>query len=279
LPLTVGPGEHRLMLTSEMHAYYALLGERDRLRVPAHGRLEYLRTWDLLTRLLPPAPASVLDVGGATGVYAGPLAAAGYTVHVVDPLPEHAAAAAALPGVTAAVGDARRLPAAAATADAVLLLGPLYHLTQRADRVRAWREAARAVRPGGPVAAATIGRYASAFDGLARGFYRHDGYAEMVDATLASGEHRPPGGTSWFTTAYFHEPEEAAAEAREAGLAVERVAVIEGPLWIAGRLDEILDDEAETAHLLRVLRHVEADPALLAASSHVMTVARRAAST
>jgi len=92
-----------------MQTYYAQLGELERLRRPV-GRLEFLRTWDLLARVLPPAPARVLDVGGATGVYAGPLAAAGYRVHVVDPLPEHAQAAAALPGVTAAVGDARRLP-------------------------------------------------------------------------------------------------------------------------------------------------------------------------
>jgi len=258
-----------------MQTYYAQLGELERLRRPV-GRLEFLRTWDLLARVLPPAPARVLDVGGATGVYAGPLAAAGYRVHVVDPLPEHAQAAAALPGVTAAVGDARRLPAAAATADAVLMLGPLYHLTERADRIRAWREAARAVRPGGVVAAATIGRYASAFDGFARGFYRHGGYAPMVDVTLDTGVHQPPAGQPWFTTAYFHEPDEAATEAAEAGLTVERIAVIEGPLWMVGRLDELLADEAEAAHLLGVLRRVEADPALLAASSHLMTVARRA---
>jgi SAM-dependent methyltransferase len=262
------------MLTPEMRAYYALLGERERLRVPAHGRLEYLRTWDLLTRILPPAPARVIDVGGATGVYAGPLAAAGYLVHVVDPMPEHVSEAAALPGVTAAVGDARGLAEADASADAVLLFGPLYHLIERADRVRAWREAARVVRPGGVVAAATIGRYAAAFDGLARGFYRLDGYAEVVAATSDTGVH-DPGDRPWFTTAYFHAAGEAAAEAAEAGLAVEKDAVIEGPLWIATRLDEILDDEAETAHLLGVLRRVEDDPALLAASAHVMTVARR----
>jgi len=261
------------MLTPGMQAYYARLGERERLRVPPTGRLEYLRTWDLLTRVLPAAPARVLDVGGATGVYAGPLAAAGYRVHVVDPLPEHVSEAAALPGVTAAVGDARRLAEPDASADAVLLLGPLYHLIERADRVRAWREAARVVRPGGVVAAATIGRYAAAFDGLARGFYRLDGYAGVVDSTLETGVHEP-GDRPWFTTAYFHEPGEAAAEASEAGLTVHQVAVIEGPLWIAGRLGEILDDEAETAHLLRVLRRVENDPGLLASSSHLMTVAR-----
>jgi SAM-dependent methyltransferase len=270
------------MLAPEIRAYYDLLGELDRLRMPPGGRLEFLRTWDLLTRVLPPAragraptPARVLDVGGATGVYAGPLAAAGYRVHVIDPVPAQVAAAAGLPGVTAAVGDARHLPEAGDSADAVLMFGPLYHLTERADRLRAWREAARVVRPGGLVAAATIGRYASALDGFARGFYRADGYAPMVEATLSTGRHDPPAGTPWFTTAYFHEPAEAAGEATEAGLTVERVAVIEGPLWMVGRLGEILDDEAETAHMLGVLRRIENDPAVLGSSSHVMTIVRR----
>jgi SAM-dependent methyltransferase len=262
------------MLYPEVLAYYEQLGEVDRL-TPPMGRLEFLRTWDLLRRILPPAPARVLDVGGATGVYAGPLAAAGYRVHVIDPVPAHAAASADLPGVTAAVGDARHLPEAGEAADAVLLLGPLYHLMERADRVRAWSEAARVVRPGGVVAAATIGRYASALDGFARGFYRLDGYAAVVEATLADGEHHPPDGTSWFTTAYFHDPVEAAGEATEAGLAVERVVTVEGPLWMVGRLGEILDDETETGHMLGVLRRIEDDPALLAVSSHLMTIVRR----
>jgi SAM-dependent methyltransferase len=197
---------------------------------------------------------------------------------VIDPVPAQVAAAAELPGVTAAVGDARHLPEAGDAADAVLMFGPLYHLMERADRVRAWREAGRVVRPGGVVAAATIGRYASALDGFASGFYRFEGFAAMVHATLSAGGHHPPDGTPWFTTAYFHEPVEAAGEATEAGLAVERVAVIEGPLWIVGRLGEILDDEAETAHLLGVLRRIEDDPALLAASSHLMTIVRRVTS-
>ncbi|MER7167647.1 class I SAM-dependent methyltransferase, partial [Micromonospora sp. NPDC000207] len=97
------------MLRSEVMAYYRRGGERDRLTV-GQGRWEFLRTWDVLSRTLPDAPAVVLDVGGATGVYAAPLARAGYDVLVVDPVPEHAIAAAAHPGVRAVVGDARALP-------------------------------------------------------------------------------------------------------------------------------------------------------------------------
>ncbi len=263
------------MLMPDVLAYYEQLGERERLSVPARGRLEFLRTWDLLARVLPPAPASVLDVGGATGVYAAPLAAAGYRVHVVDPVPSHVEIAGALPGVTAEIGDARALAAADASVDAVLLLGPLYHLVERGDRLAAWREASRVVRPGGVVAAATIMRYASAFDGFTRGSFRMSDYREIVAQTFATGVHRPPPGTPWFTTAYFHEPAEAAGEAREAGLTVERVAGIEGPVWMIGRLDEVMADDAERAILFDILRQTEEDAALLAASSHTLTVARR----
>jgi SAM-dependent methyltransferase len=88
----------------------------------------------------------VLDVGGGTGVHAEWLAAEGYDVELVDPVPLHVEEAAKLPGVIARQGDARALPVPDGQADAVLLLGPLYHLPERADRLRALSEARRAAR-------------------------------------------------------------------------------------------------------------------------------------
>ena len=171
------------MVRPEVLDYYRRGGERDRLTTGA-GKLEFLRTWDVLTRELPPAPTTLLDVGGATGGYAAPLAERGYRVQVVDPVPEHVAEAAARPGVSAVVGDARALPVNDGAADAVLLLGPLYHLTDRSERVRAWQEAARATRDGGVVVAATISRYASLFDGFARGYMRDPRFPLMVEQAL-----------------------------------------------------------------------------------------------
>ena len=125
--------------------------EDDRLRQRAHGVLERVRTQELLARFLPPPPARVLDVGGGTGVHAEWLAEFGYTVQLIDPVGEHVAVAARLSGVSAAVGDARALVQQDDTQDAVLLLGPLYHLTEREDRLQALREARRVGRPGAPV--------------------------------------------------------------------------------------------------------------------------------
>ena len=76
--------------------------------------------------------------------------------------------AAEMPGIRTAVGDAQDLDLPDASADAVLLLGPLYHLIDRAERVRALRECARFVRPGGAVFAAAIMRWAARIDGMLR---------------------------------------------------------------------------------------------------------------
>jgi len=254
--------------------YYRRGGERDRLAA-GQGRLEFLRTWDVLTRVLPAAPAVILDVGGGTGVYAGPLAEAGYQVRVVDPVPEHVAAAASRPGVTAVLGDARALPAADRGVDAVLLLGPLYHLLERADRVAVWREAARVVRPAGVVLGATISRFASLFDGFIKDYFSDARFRPLVERALTDGvHHNVETSRTWFTNAYFHHPDELPAEVAEAGLIMKRRIAVESPLWMTGsRLDQILESQELTGLLLEMLRRVEDEPSLLGASSHLLTVA------
>jgi SAM-dependent methyltransferase len=259
------------MLPPEILEYYQRGGETDRLSAGV-GRLEFLRTWDILTRILPPPPAVIVDVGGATGVYAGPLAHAGYQVTVVDPVPDHVAASAALPGVTAVLGDARALPLATATADAVLLMGPLYHLLDPAERAAAWREAIRVARPGALVAGATITRHAPLLDIVSRGLFGDRPTREITLADVAHGRHLPTPDRPFFTTAYFHAPGEPFAEARAAGLTGVRTLAVEGPIWtLTDRVADLLADPVTSTELMAVLRRLEAEPSLLGASSHLLT--------
>lgn len=253
-------------------AFYAGYDEDVRLRARAHGVLERVRTQELLARFLPPPPAQVLDVGGATGVHAEWLAEQGHAVRVVDPVHEHVERAARLPGVSAEVGDARRLQQADGSQDAVLLLGPLYHLLQREERLLALREAVRVARAGAPVLAAAISRHATLMDLATDGRLTIDREA-FVRRTIDTG--RFASGVVGFTDAYFHNPAELAAELAEAGLAEVTVLGIEGPaaptLRMLGmeRLDALLDAAVRAARL------VEQDPALIAASSHLLGVGRR----
>lgn len=246
--------------------------EDDRLRVSPHGRLEYLRTQELLRRHLPDPPARVLDVGGGTGVHARWLAAAGYAVHVIDLVPDHVRQSAELgEGVTAAVGDARDLDEPDAAADVVLLLGPLYHLIDPQDRLTALREARRVARPGALVAAAGVCRYTGLLDAAALG--QLDARTmPMLHEVIATGLHDPRLG---FTTAYFHLPAELDEEFRSAGFAEVDLYGVEGPMWPAldvlgmDRLADLLPGALACA------RAVERDRAIIATSAHLLAVARR----
>lgn len=255
----------------EVVDYYERSNEDGRLRSGA-DRLELLRMRDILRRVLPPAPARILDAGGASGVHAEWLSRDGYRVHVVDPVAKHVRSAAALPGVTASVGDARGLDDADGSYDAVLLLGPLYHLVDRADRLAVLREAARVTRKCGTVAAATISRFTSLLDGVRRGFLAQPGVRPIVDRTLTDGSHLP-GDVDLFTTAFLHYPDELAGEIRDAGLEPRATYAVEGPTWLIKDIDSWLDDEQRWELLLWGLRRIEREPAILGASRHLLTVA------
>lgn len=263
-------------LQAEIVDYYDRGEERDRLVDGARGDLERLRTQTLLAELLPPPPARVLDVGGGAGVHASWLAERGYDVHLIDPMPLHVAQAREHGTFTAAVGDARDLAEADASRDAVLLLGPLYHLPERDDRVGALAEACRVVRPGGVVCAAAISRWAGLWDALTRDMLADARVPAIVDGELTAGVHRNddhvPG---WFTTAYFHRPEDLPGELADAGLAEPGVRAIEGPAAFFGGLDEILADARRSADLLHWLGRIDAEPALLGAGSHLLAYAHR----
>jgi SAM-dependent methyltransferase len=177
-------------------------------------------------------------------------------------------------GVVAELGDARKLPGADGSFDVALMFGPLYHLTERADRITALREAGRVVRPGGTVAVAAISRFASLFDGLARGFLFDPEFVEVVTQDLASGQHRnPQDHPDWFTTAFFHHPDQLTDEATEAGLSVRDLVGIEGLAVYLPQLTRRWDNAAERDRILWAARSVESEPSLLGLSPHLLLVA------
>jgi SAM-dependent methyltransferase len=242
--------------------------EATRLTRSAHGRLEFLRTQELLRRLLPPPPARVLDVGGATGVHASWLARDGYRVHVVDPVAHHVEAAAVLDEVTAEVGDARHLSAATASVDAVLLLGPLYHLPAVGDRESAILEARRVLRTGGVLFAAAISRYLSLMEVGTNGLLTEDlirPIAEVIETGVYDGHVGFVGG-------HWHTADELRDEIRSCGFGDVEVYGVEGPAWPT--LDAIGDQSFGAAEdaALRCARLVERDPLMRHASAHFLAV-------
>jgi ubiquinone/menaquinone biosynthesis C-methylase UbiE len=280
--------EKRPVLDDQVLAHYASSPrpEDERLR-RGTGRIEFLRTQELVRRYLDSErPSRVLDVGGASGVHAEWMAADGHHVHVVDAVPRHVQQAAERgqsPSApfTASLGDARDLDTADESVDAVLLLGPLYHLVERADRVQALTEARRVLRPAGVVMAAGISRFASLLDGVAHGWLADPDFAAIVAGDLATGVHSNlTGRDEWFTNAYFHRPDELPVEGRDAGLDIEAVLAIEGPGYWAvrsttGRDGTLTDDDLRP--VLETARAVEGEASLLGASPHMLLIARRPA--
>ena len=266
----------------EILGYYARGGERGRLE-EAYFPLERARTQELVRRHLPPPPGVVLDVGGAAGAYAFWLADVGYEVHLVDPVPLHVAqaeeATRARTGgrlASARVGEARRLDFAGEISDAVLLLGPLYHLTERAERLEALAEARRVLKPGGLVFAAGISRFASLLDGLRGSVFEHDAFARIVERDLADGQHRNETGIAdFFTTAFFHSPDELGIEVQEAGFALAGLFAVEGPGAFVSDFGKRWGNPGSRERLLDLVRRVEREPALLGASPHLLAVGRR----
>jgi SAM-dependent methyltransferase len=202
--------------------------ESTRLTRSAHGRLEFLRTRELLRGALV-APSVVLDVGGATGVHAGWLAGDGHVVHVVDLVPGHVAVAGSLPGVTGSVGDARALPVLDGSVDVVLLLGPLYHLISSADRAVALAEAYRVLRPGGVLAAGAISRYMSLLETGSTGRFA-ESLTSSIRTVVRDGLY---DGHVGFMATCFHTSDELSLEVASAGFSDITVYGVEGPVWPA----------------------------------------------
>jgi ubiquinone/menaquinone biosynthesis C-methylase UbiE len=263
------------MADASVVSYYDGFDEDSRL-ASSFGQLEFARTMELLLRYLPPPPARVLDIGGGTGPYSEALGQRGYETHLLDAIEKHVEKAKlrrAIGGVV--LGDARELKFPDNFAEAVLLMGPLYHLAEARDRQAALREARRVLKPGGLLAAAGISRFASLLDGLARGFIHDTRFQSILMQDLECGEHRnPTDNIDYFTSTHFHLPDELAGEVREAGFVDAKVFPVEGVVCVAPDFETLWRDLEKRKFLLEVLRRSENHSTILGASPHLLVFAR-----
>lgn len=258
--------------------YYDLDPDREWTRLERHP-LEFPVTFRHLERVLPPPPATILDLGGGPGRYAIPLAVRGYDVTLVDLSPANVAFAlgkAAERGVAlqALVGDATDLGRFANGAfDAVLVLGPLYHLVDEGPRNRAIDEALRVLGPGGAGAFAFLSKYAPVFDTL-----KH-----LPDATLTpehlltmmrQGTNRATVEETGFTEAHLVEPSEVRPLLEARGATVTTVFGAEG---LAAQSDQRFPsvDDPCFADWLEFVVATSETPAALYGSEHLVALVRR----
>jgi ubiquinone/menaquinone biosynthesis C-methylase UbiE len=277
-----GKQDQQPSLAEEIRQYYEMGLEAQRLS-SALGELEFVRTKEIISRYLPRPPAVVLDVGGGPGAYACWLAQEGYDVHLIDPIHLHLEQARQAsqqqpesPIRSIAQGDARRLAHADGYADVVLLLGPLYHLTERTERISALQETWRVLKQGGLLCAVGISRFASTLAGLIDGYFEDEDFVAIAKRDVAEGQHRnPTGKANYFTRGFFHHPDELREELLEVGFSVEGILAIEGVAVFLQDLEEQWRDPTRRERVLEALRWLEDEPSVVGVTGHIIAVASK----
>ena len=183
-------------MRDDVRKYYARFDEWARLESPA-GRLELRCTLALFDRHVP-APCRVLDLGGGPGRQALELARRGHRVTLADLSPvlldEARRRAAAAEVELDAIDEVDAVDLgryAEASFDAALVLGPFYHLVERADRERAARELRRVLAPAAVALVAYLPRAAGLAGLVERAASRPEQVpAEVLRAALETGVFR-----------------------------------------------------------------------------------------
>ena len=220
-------------MKSRVESYYDQIAQDEWDRMDRHP-MEFRTTLRAIREFILPN-STILDIGGGPGRYTIELAKDGHQVTLLD-LSAGNVSLARLKADEAGVqvagfvhGNALDLSVFDDGAfDVVLLMGPMYHLTDPLDRDRCLREALRVLAPGGRLFASFITRYAVYMGILDRNPSEIGQYKDAYVRLMATGVHIPTEQNPGFTDAYFSHPTEIEPLMLGYGLTTLRLAVAEG---------------------------------------------------
>ena len=248
------------------------------------GIVEFHRTKEILSRYIYGGKV-IYDIGGGIGMYAAWLAKKGNEVHLIE-LAENAVEYAKANMMQdcrfiAETGNALRVNRSDESADVVLLMGPLYHLRDREERLQSLRESLRVLKKGGLLVAAGISKFSSMTWGLSvygekNDFIDDPVFFDMIKGEMITGNHiRPKEYSKFIAESYFTTSEEMKAEVAEVSFTVEKAIAVEGCIWFTPHLTEKWEDEASRERLLDIVRITESEPEMMGMSPHFLVVARK----
>lgn len=263
---------------SDIAAFYNNAPEDEHCRLEQH-QLEYDLTWRYLKQHLP-SHGSILEVGAATGRYTLELAKLGYTLTAVDlsaTLLEECRKSIAAEGlegqVRLVVGDARDLGEVAERGfDAVLLMGPLYHLIEEADRKAALKQAFERLREDGILFSSFISRFGIVGDLLKNVPSWIEEQAE-VRSLLARGK-RPDDSPRGGFRGYFVQISEIAPLHEAIGFETLTVAGIEPAISADDESYNKLQGKQRQLWL-DLLYEISTESSILGASRHLLYVGKK----
>lgn len=260
-------------------SFYQNYNEDDRM---SQNPLEYVRCKEIISRYLTKNSMCILDVGGATGAFSFWIAEQGHRVSLIDFAPKHIDIAQnrerekGIYLTSSDVGDARELPYEDNSFDLVLLMGPMYHLIEKSERLKALQEAYRVLNQNGKLLCEVISRYASMVDGFQYGFVNDPDFVQIMERDMTSGIHIDTSSNkSYFTNAYFHKPDEVVAEIKEAGFVFNELIAVTSFGSMITDIDNKMKDEKYRDILLNTIRLVEKDDSLMGISSHCIGIGEK----
>ena len=262
----------------DIAVFYGQDPDREHHRLLQH-RLEHALTWRHLDRHLPPRGA-ILDVGAATGRYTLELARRGYAVTAVDlsaPLLDRARSELNQQGSTEAVdfvvADARNLQGVPAdTYDAVLMLGPLYHLIEEEDRRTALREARLRMKTDGLIFSAFLSRFGVIGD-LMRRVPEWINDEAHVRSFLGQGQ-RPTSIPRGGFRGYFAVMDEIVPLHESEGFETLDLVGVEPAISAHDESFNTLEGE-QRERWLDLLEEISGEPSIVGASRHVLYIGRK----
>jgi len=266
--------------------------ERNRLR-SGIGLIEFERTKEILLEKLPKPPAVIYDIGGAYGEYAWWLSSLGYEVHLFDLSETNIEMSheltAEYPGIelkSAMVCDARAVPRPDKSADAVLLMGPLYSITEYEERILAIKESFRLLKDDGCLFSAALTPFSVLVSRLA--IYHADDTVKCkeldnpvlistIERALSDGCYVNPERkvANGLGSSHLHTAKALREELYCGGFDTESVHGVMGGAWLAPNLDELLRNEDTHALLMKTVRMLDTHEEIIGLSGHLLAVSKK----
>ena len=273
-------------------AGYNAGAERNRLRTGI-GIIEFERTKEILLDKLSPPPAVIYDIGGAYGEYAWWLASLGYEVHLFDLSETNIRMSAELsdeyPGLSlksAEVCDARAIARPDKSADAVLLMGPLYSITEYEERILTIMESRRVLKDNGVLFSAALTPYSVLVARLAA-YHRDDAKKRtelddptviaMIERALDDGCYINPERriASGLGSSHLHTAKALREELLCGGFETLSVHGVMGGAWLAPNIEKLLATPKTRETLMKTVRMLDMHEEIIGLSGHLLAVSRK----
>lgn len=251
------------------------------------GLIEFERTKEILREQLPPAPAVIYDIGGGYGEYSYWLTSLGYDLYLYDisekniEMSYDLGAEYGLTLKTAEVADARSIERPDASADAILLFGPLYHIVDSGERQLCLKECYRLLKPNGLLFTAAITRYATTLWAITtydkNALLDESAFYDMIKNEITTGEHIKNTNSRYrgIGRSHFHLSKDLKNEIESAGFTDIDIRGVIGPCWLIRNLDEAWKDETKRESIMRVVRLLEKEESLMGLSTHFFSISRK----